>query len=60
MDKQSAITAFGSAKALAEALRVSPAAVSQWTAIPVGRQYQIEVLTNGELKADPPSAGKAA
>lgn len=43
---------FGSKSKLAEALGVSPSAATQWRDnIPVGRQYQIQVITNGKFKA---------
>ena len=45
------------AKGLAQVLDISPAAIYQWGEHPpLGRQYQIEALTNGELKADPSTA----
>lgn len=59
MKKADAISYFNSAAALAKALKISEAAISQWgQTIPQGRAYQIEVLTSGQLKADPaaPSA----
>jgi DNA-binding transcriptional regulator YdaS (Cro superfamily) len=52
MDKKTAIEHFGSASALAAALGVSLAAVSQWQKIPLGRQYQLEIMTKGILLAD--------
>ena len=44
---------FGSQAALAKALKVDRAAVSQWlkNGIPPKRAIEIEILTNGELKA---------
>ena len=49
-----AVEYFGSKVALARALGIHKAAVSQWgDTIPQGRAYQIEVLTGGALKADP-------
>lgn len=37
---------------LAEKLGVTPGAISQWKdGIPDGRQWQIEVMTGGDLKA---------
>ncbi|MBP4067118.1 helix-turn-helix domain-containing protein [Aeromonas sp. MaB10011B] len=60
MKKADAINFFGSAAELARKLNISEAAVSQWgDTIPQGRAYQIEVLTGGELKADPaPTSGQ--
>jgi len=52
MTKDDAIKHFGSASALAEALAVTRQAVSDWQQIPLGRQYQLQVLTGGELVAD--------
>lgn len=45
---------FKTQAAIARALKVTRQAVAQWeeNGIPIGRQYQIEVLTNGELQAD--------
>lgn len=43
---------FGGKKKLADALGIFPSAVTQWgNSVPVGRQYQIEVLTKGRFKA---------
>lgn len=53
MKKNEAISHFGSQAALARALGVHRAAVNAWgDHIPIGRQYQLEILTNGQLKAD--------
>lgn len=39
---------------LAEQLGVTPGAISQWKdGIPAGRQWQIEIMTSGALKAAP-------
>lgn len=57
-----AVKYFGSKAALARALGINKGAVSQWgETIPKGRAYQIEVLTGGQLKANPsaPSARPA-
>ena len=52
MTKKQAIEAFGSAKALADALGITEAAVSQWgEAIPMLRKYQIEKLLEGGKQA---------
>jgi len=54
MKKEDAIKHFGSQSKLAQALGINKQAVHQWPEIvPIGRQYQIEVITNGELKAEP-------
>lgn len=55
MRKQEAIDHFsGESSALADALGISPAAVSQWGEFPPDkRQLQIERLTGGTLKAEP-------
>lgn len=43
---------FGSRNKLAKALGISLPAVSRWRdTMPVGRAYQIEVLTKGKFKA---------
>ncbi len=44
---------FGGRKALARALDVWPQAIGRWgERPPMTRQFQLEVITNGELKAD--------
>lgn len=46
------IAFFGGKSKVAAALKVSPAAVSQWGAQPPqSRQYQVQVLTEGKLRA---------
>ncbi len=59
MTKQEAIDHFGGAKdggvrRLADALGISVQADYDWPedAIPVGRQYQLQVITKGRLKVD--------
>ena len=54
MTTEEAVRFFdGKPSRLAEALHISPAAVSQWgDKIPMRRQYEIERLTKGKLKAD--------
>lgn len=50
-----AAAALGSRKALADALGISAAAVSQWEKVPAGRVLQIEALTRvsrHELRPD--------
>lgn len=50
--KQDAIDYFGSVAALAEALDISPEAIYQWREnVPLGRDFQLQVLTKGKLKA---------
>ncbi len=53
MKKSDVIAHFGSVSATAEALGITTNAVSMWTeAVPMGRQWQIENITGGALKAD--------
>ena len=54
MDIEAVIKHFGSVKALAKALDVYPQVIYQWKAngIPLLRQYQIQVTTNGQFMAD--------
>jgi len=55
MKKSTAIKYFGGPKKLADALKIHPAAVSQWgDNIPELRAYQLERLTDGQLKTDEP------
>ena len=52
MRKEDAIRHFGSATKLARALGISKQAISKWgNHVPEGRDYQIEVLNGGALKA---------
>lgn len=54
MTKSQAITHFGSISTLAKALGTTYEAVRQWgDEVPELRQYQIEVISQGALKADP-------
>ena len=51
MKKIDAIKHFGGIVKLAEALDIRPQAISQWSAtVPVGRAYQLQILTEGKLK----------
>ncbi|MFC5705443.1 Cro/CI family transcriptional regulator [Aeromonas eucrenophila] len=62
MQKNTVLEYFGTVTETAKALGISDVAVSKWNeTIPKGRAYQIEVLTGGQLKADPaaPSARPA-
>jgi len=53
MTTNDAIKHFGSAAALARALGIGRSAVQQWgEKPPVPRQYQIEVVSGGALKAE--------
>ena len=53
MTTQEAIKHFGSIKALAAALDIWPHVISRWGERPPrARQYELEVKTKGELKAD--------
>ncbi len=53
MKIQDAIKHYGSKGAIARALGITKQAVSAWgDRVPEGRAYQIEVLTNGALRAD--------
>ena len=52
MTKVEAVKHFGGIAPLADALHVRYQAVYQWREIPMRRQYEIERLTDGQLKAD--------
>lgn len=41
----------GSVDSLAAALKCTPAAIYQWSTVPKGRAYQLEVITGGGLRA---------
>jgi hypothetical protein len=49
-----AIAFFGTKAAIAKALGISKQAINEWDdVVPEGRAYQLEVVTNGALKACP-------
>lgn len=61
MNLQEAIKFFGTKKALAEALDIGRSAISNWgDEIPPQRQYQIQIISKGKLKATPKETTKAA
>ncbi len=62
MDFEQTIKTFGSQANLARAMGVSTAAVAQWrkNGIPLGRQYQIQALTDGGLRVPPRPVMEAA
>ena len=54
MRKDEAVKHFGGVNALADALGIRPASVSEWgDIIPEGRAYQLQVITAGALRVDP-------
>ncbi|WP_129141497.1 Cro/CI family transcriptional regulator [Modicisalibacter coralii] len=54
MKTKAAIEHFGTASAVARALGITPHAVIQWgDVVPIRRQYELERITKGELKAAP-------
>lgn len=56
MNMQDLIDHFGTQSAIAKALGTSDQVVSAWKVknrIPLGRQYEIQILTAGKLRADP-------
>jgi len=58
MNIKQALDHFGSIPKMARALGVAPPSVYDWIAadaIPEVRQYQIELATDGALKADKPA-----
>ena len=53
MKLSEAIAHFGTEAEMARKLGIRPQAVYQWDGkVPKGRQYQIQILTKGKLKAD--------
>jgi hypothetical protein len=53
MKTQEAIDYWGGVKKLADALNTWPQTVYQWGEYPpMGRQYEIEIKTDGKLKAE--------
>lgn len=62
MNIEQAIEHFGSQSALARALGIEPPSVAEWKTngrIPQLRQFQIELVTGGKLKADQTQASAA-
>lgn len=58
MKIQDVITRFGSQAEIARAVGLNRATIAEWFTsgkIPLCRQYQLELLTSGELKADLPA-----
>lgn len=61
MKTADAVKHYGTATRLAEVLGISGAAVSMWgDEVPLGRAYQLQVLTKGQLKAGSEPKTKAA
>jgi hypothetical protein len=55
MKTDQAISHFGSYAALAAALGIDQSAVRHWRgSVPLLRQYQLQVITDGKLVADNP------
>ncbi|MGI9565237.1 Cro/CI family transcriptional regulator [Pseudomonas fulva] len=53
MKTRDAANHFGSKKKLAEALGIQPSAVTMWgDVVPISRQYQLQILSNGKLVAE--------
>jgi DNA-binding transcriptional regulator YdaS (Cro superfamily) len=65
MLKTAAVAHFGTALALARALGIASASVSEWgEVVPKGRAYELQVMTGGVLRVDtslyPPRKNSAA
>lgn len=57
MKTADAIRFYGSVAKLADALNITPQAVYDWgDLVPRGRAFELQVLTRGELKAEPEQA----
>ena len=53
MTTQEAIEYYGGVKQLADALGCWPQVIYQWGVNPpIGRQYQLQVITDGKLKVN--------
>lgn len=60
MKRSDVISFFGGQKETGDALGISQAAVSLWgDTVPLTRQYQIQVISKGKLKADAHSNAKS-
>ena len=63
MNPKQLVDHFGTQVAAAKALGVKQPSIAQWMSdgeIPIIRQYQIEMATNGALRADLPANREAA
>lgn len=63
MKLSEAVAHFGTEAEVARKLNIRPQAVYQWgDEVPMRRQYQLERMTKGKLKADPehPAASSSA
>ena len=59
MKTTDAISHFGSKAKLAAALGINPVSIYSWhEAVPKARQYELERITKGKLKADWPVVPK--
>lgn len=57
MKLSEAVAHFGTEAEMARKLGIKPQAVYQWNGkVPMARQYQIQLMTKGKLKADPEAA----
>lgn len=55
MTFQDLVDHYGSQQKVAEALGISKQLASYWkkAGVPIGRQYEIQILTGGKFRADP-------
>lgn len=61
MKKKDAVDYFGAPSKLAKALSISQAAISQWPDdVPPLRAFQLEIITEGALKAQPSESPEQA
>ena len=57
MNTAAVVNYFGSKAEIARALGIGNTAVTNWgDTVPIGRAYQLEVITDGALKAPRPRA----
>jgi hypothetical protein len=63
MEPSEVIQHFGTQQKVADALGLAQSSVAGWVEenrVPIGRQYQIQVLTGGVLQAEPQKKRAAA
>lgn len=63
MSPQQVIEFYGTQVNVASALGIAQSSVSGWVqagAVPMERQYQVELATNGQLRADLPADRRRA
>lgn len=59
MTKQEAIAYFGTQTKLADALGLKQPTIAGWVEVPLEHQFYLEIITTGDLIADPHPAERS-